>query len=348
MHSVILKNDAVGDLVHSLPAIDNVISSINNKKVTIFLSERSKNFNFLIKGPNVEVKIINYNLTVYEKIKLFIYLIKNKVDNVYILSPKNFYFYLPLFFKKIKFYALCVDDINNYKRPGAFLRKFLFKFVINERQKVFRRESTKSIQKKLTFHAKTDNHDKNYNIYIKKNDKLSKYIPNNYLYFHYKKTRFESLDWKLNELNLLLSEFSMYYQNIVFTKDNLDDENNHIFKNTYNSYDLRTGTFVNKNKNIIFLDNIEGHDLFNVIGNSNKVVAFHGMMTNLAALIKKPVLDLFHIDVLTENMDWESYRKTRNFFYEFKPTYKNYDFIIPKKNFMKTLKKMKFSLKVNN
>ena len=41
-------------------------------------------------------------------------------------------------------------------------------------------------------------------------------------------------------------------------------------------------------------------------------------------------------------------RKTRNFFYEFKPTYKNYDFIIPKKNFMKTLKKMKFSLKVNN
>ena len=90
------------------------------------------------------------------------------------------------------------------------------------------------------------------------------------------------------------------------------------------------------------LDNIEGFDLFNIIGYSKKVVAFHGMMTNLASLFKKPVLDLFHFNI----SNWTSYRNARNFFYEFKPIYKNYDFIIPKKNFSKTLKKMKFSFKV--
>ena len=348
MHSVILKNDAVGDLVHSLPAIDNVISAKSNKKITIFLSERSKKFNFLIEAQNVEIKVINYNLTIFHKINLFFYLIKNRVDNVYILSPKNFYFYLPLFFRKIKFYALCVNDINNYRRPNSFLRKFLFKYVINERQKTFKRDSTKSIQNKLTSDGTVNAVNKNYDIFLKKTGYLSKYLPDYYLYFHFKKKRFETLNWKLKEFNLLLSEFNKYYQNIVFTKDNIIDENNSIFKDIYNSYDFKTDTFINKNKNIIFLDGIEGRDLFNVIGHSNKVVAFHGMMTNLASLIKKPVLDLFHIDVLAENMDWESYRKTRNFFYEFKPAYKTYDFVIPKKDFKKTLKKMKFSLKVNN
>ena len=348
MHSVIFKNDAVGDLVHSLPAINNVVSSRENTKITIFLSKRSEKFDFLIDAPNVEIKILNYNLTIIEKINLLLYIIKNEIDNIYILSPKKFYFYLPLFFRRIKFYALCMDNINNYKRPNAFFRKFLFKYVINERHKSFKRESTRSIQYKLTSSNKINSQDINYNIYVKKSDKLSKYLPGKYLFFHYRKKRFESLNWKLEELNLLLYEFNKYYQNIVFTKDNLNDENNSIFKDIYNSYDFKTDNFINKNKNITFLDNIEGSDLFDVIGHSSKVVAFHGMMTNLASLIKKPVLDLFHFDVLAENMDWESYRKTRNFFYEFKPIYRNYDFIIPKKNFMKTLKKMKFSLKVNN
>ena len=348
MHTVIFKNDAVGDLVHSLPAINNIISSNENKKVTIFLSKRSEKFYFLVDAANVEIKILNYNLTIIEKINLLLYIIKNRIDNIYILSPKNFYFYLPLFFRSIKFYALCINNINNYKRPNAFFRKFLFKYVINERQKSFKRESIRSIQYKLTSLNTLNTRDKNYNVYVKKSDQLSKYLPNKYLYFHYRKKRFEALNWKLNELNLLLDEFHKYYQNIVFTKDNINDENNLIFKNIYNSYDFKTDGFINKNKNITFLDNIEGLDLFNVIGRSSKVVAFHGMMTNLASLFKKPVLDLFHFDVLAENMDWESYRRTRNFFYEFKPIYRSYDFIIPKRNFMKTLEKMKFSLKVNN
>ena len=80
--------------------------------------------------------------------------------------------------------------------------------------------------------------------------------------------------------------------------------------------------------------------MFNVIKYSHKVVAFHGMMTNLGYLLKKPVLDLFHCKIEA----WEDYRGYRNSFYEFKPSYKGYDFIIPSKNIHKTIKKIEFSL----
>ena len=45
---VILKNDAVGDLTQSLPAINNIIKNNKTIKIIIYLSERSENFSFLI------------------------------------------------------------------------------------------------------------------------------------------------------------------------------------------------------------------------------------------------------------------------------------------------------------
>ena len=80
--------------------------------------------------------------------------------------------------------------------------------------------------------------------------------------------------------------------------------------------------------------------MFNVIKYSHKVVAFHGMMTSFGYLLKKPVLDLFHCKIEV----WEDYRSYRNSFYEFKPKYYGYDFIIPNKNIRKTIRKMRFSL----
>ena len=65
------------------------------------------------------------------------------------------------------------------------------------------------------------------------------------------------------------------------------------------------------------------------------------MMTNLASIEKKSVLDLFYCKINS----WDDYRNYRNSFYEFKPNYKGYDFIIPSKNIKKTLKKMEFSIK---
>ena len=106
-------------------------------------------------------------------------------------------------------------------------------------------------------------------------------------------------------------------------------------------YNFETDEFVNNDSNVIFFDNIVGEDLYNVIKFSKKIVAFHGMMTNLASLEKRPVLDLFHCNINS----WEDYRRYRNSFYEFKPKYKNYNFTIPNKDIHKKKKKINFAFK---
>ena len=45
---IVFKNDAVGDLVQSLNAINNIIDLHKNKNIEIYLSERSEKFRFLI------------------------------------------------------------------------------------------------------------------------------------------------------------------------------------------------------------------------------------------------------------------------------------------------------------
>ena len=42
---IIYKNDAVGDLVQSLDAINNIINFDKDNKIIIYLSERSENSN---------------------------------------------------------------------------------------------------------------------------------------------------------------------------------------------------------------------------------------------------------------------------------------------------------------
>ena len=79
-HVIILKNDAVGDLVHSLNGIYNIINNTDVDKVTIFVSKLSKKFNFLFNDPKVNIKVINYNLTIQEKIKLFFFILGNKIS----------------------------------------------------------------------------------------------------------------------------------------------------------------------------------------------------------------------------------------------------------------------------
>tara|TARA_B100000686_G_scaffold351627_1_gene450933 strand:+ start:917 stop:1942 length:1026 start_codon:yes stop_codon:yes gene_type:complete len=335
MHSVIFKNDAVGDLVHSIDAINNIVSS--GERVTIFLSKLSQNFSFLLKNKNVSIKILNYNLSIFERLKIVFFLLNSNVNKAYILSPKNFYFFLPFLFRKIKFYGICVNNVKNYKRPHEFLRKYLYKYEINDRGKAFKRESSRTIQKKLTYEG---HNEYKFNINVKKSEILQNFLPNDYIFFHFKKKIFNELNWKYKELELLFREFHKYCNNIVITKDIEFDENNNLFKQNFNSYDFKSKKFIDNNKNIMFFDNVVGEDLFNIINYSNKVIAFHGMMTNLGFLLNKQVLDLYHCKINS----WEDYRRYRNSFYEFKPKYKNYDFIIPKPNINKTIKKIKFSL----
>ena len=91
-HILIFKNDAVGDLAYSLHAINNIIKNNKDQKIIIYLSERSEKFSFLINNDNVEFKKLNYDLSLLEKIRLFLFILNTNITKVYILTPKVFYF----------------------------------------------------------------------------------------------------------------------------------------------------------------------------------------------------------------------------------------------------------------
>ena len=334
-HVVILKNDAVGDLVHSLHAINNIVYSSDVDKITIFVSKLSYKFDFLFAATKIKVKVLNYNLSLVDRIKLFFFILSNKIEKIYILTPKNYYYYLPVFFYKTKFYAICVNNINNYKRPSEFLRKFLYKYVINDRSVQFKRISTSKLQVELTNNVNSKKNQKKINADI--SEKLKRYLPNNYTYFHVKRKILNELGWGIKELKILFNEFLKYSDHVVITKDVGLDDNTLIFKENFTSLDFNSSKFIDNKKKIIFFDNIDGKDLYNTILHSKKVVAFHGMMTNIASINRQKVLDLFHCNI----KDWNDYRNYRNSFYEFKPNYDGYNFIIPNKDINKTIKKIR-------
>ncbi len=336
---IVLKNDAVGDLTQSISAINNIVDSNSDKIIEIFLSERSEKFNFLIKNTNKNVifKKINYDLSIKDKIKLIIYLIKNKINKIYVLTPKNFYFYLPPFFSNIKFYAICIDGPNNYKRPFLFLRKYLYKYVINDRGAKYKREHTTNLQLKLTPQRGKDkvNSDR---IQLKISNFLEKNFQKNYAYFHLKKEIIDKLNWTVDDLIKLFNLLLKKYDYVIFTRD-IEKKNKKDFLNgKFKTIDFKTQKIFNSNLNqrILLYDKIEGEDLYNTIINSSKLIAFHGMMTNLASLNKNKVIDMWFCDIKNYN----DYRNYRNAFYEFKPNYIGYNFIIPSKKIDKTIKKI--------
>ena len=97
-----------------------------------------------------------------KKFQIFKFLLINDIDEIYILTPKSFIFIYRYSLQKIRFYGLCINSTNNYKRPANFLRKiFLYKFVINDRGTVNKRKSTMDLQNELT---KDNQYNQKYNI----------------------------------------------------------------------------------------------------------------------------------------------------------------------------------------
>ena len=156
-----------------------------------------------------------------------------------------------------------MDDLNKKKRPTQFLRKYLFKYVVNDREKIFKRKSSRVIQEELTGTSKNNI---NLNLKINTSKNLSKNLPSRYIYFHYKKMICEELGWGLNELKILFNELSNYYDNIVFTRDiagwdQSRGEKNKAgkdisFEETFNLYDLESNKLINNNSNVLIIDNV--------------------------------------------------------------------------------------------
>ena len=338
-HVIIFKNDAVGDLCQSLNAINNIITNNKNKKISLYLSERSKKFYFLINGVNILFKKLNYNLTLFEKIKILYLLFIEQISDVYILTPKKFYYYLPYLFRNIRFHALCINGRNNYKRPNEYLRSFLHNFIINDRAAMYKRVHTTKLQNKLT-----NNIENNLlQILPKGSEFLKSQLPSNYIYFHIKRDIVDKLSWDVNKLKLLFNELLNYYDYVIFTKDIEKSKNSNLIYQEFNIVDFKDKkkNFKKIDSNIILFDNIEGEDLYYTIRNSSKILAFHGMMTNLGSIQFNKVLDLWFCDI----KNYDDYKNYRNAFYEFKPVYKGYDFTIPSKDMSKTIRKIRYSLK---
>ena len=148
----------------------------------------------------------------------------------------------------------------------------------------------------------------------------------------------------MSALKLLFNELLKYHDYVVFTRD-LEkikhiDEISHQFK----VVDFHSEQIImhnNLNSKIILFDNIEGQDLYHTINSSTKILAFHGMMTNLGSINYKKIIDLWFCDIKNFN----DYRNYRNAFYEFKPVYLGYNFTIPSKDILKTIRKISYSLK---
>ena len=47
-----------------------------------------------INGENLIFKTLNYNLSFFEKVKIIYLLFTTKISDIYILTPKQFYYYL--------------------------------------------------------------------------------------------------------------------------------------------------------------------------------------------------------------------------------------------------------------
>jgi len=334
---IIFKNDRIGDLVSSVPAINLIIEQNINKKVIIYLSNINFNMKFLLNNKNVEIVKVKYNLTLTERLKIIFDFIFSKIESVYIFRPKNFYYLLPLIFyvKKIKFYGYCLNGENSYKRPNEFLRKFLTKYIINDRGTKKYRLSGQSLQINLVSNTNDKNlFRKEYNFEI--SEKLKEILPKNYFLIHYKKIIFDKLKWGTEGLDKIIVNILKFSPNIVLINDIEPTEETNIFKRKYKWFDVESEKLNKVNSKTLFLSNLSGINLYNTIKNSKKVIAVHGTITQLSKLIEKPTLDLFHCEINSV----EDYYKYKNAFHEWKPKYFNYKFTIPKKNIDKTIKKI--------
>jgi len=288
---LILKNDRAGDFISSVRLISELKK--NDNHLSIYLSPLNYNFKFLVSKCNY--KKINYNLNIFDKFKIFIDIFRNNYDEIYILSPKNFYFFLPIFFRKIKFFAIVING-KKRNRPIFFLRRFIYKTSIIYRNKINKQNIIQSnlnlINRKSTFNSESLNLNKSDANYFQ-------YITNNYLYFQFKKKFFEDLNWGIKEFQILISFLNSKYKTVVFSSDIEDNEYDKYFSNVFSSINFENNYNYEKKKeeHIIYLKKIDPKNLFLVIKNANKILGPHGLMTQISYLLNKKSINLFNFKI---------------------------------------------------
>ena len=314
---LILKNDRVGDLFHAIKGINSIINKHKTHNIEIILSNYSKEMNFLFKIKNTKTSFLNYNLNLFEKLYLFKKIFNNNYEKIYILSPKNIYFYLP-FLTKSKFYAICVKDFKR-DRPNNFLRKKLHRFNINNRTNKRLKDSISNLIENLCNYSSVEFPNllnNNPNISELLNNNIAKF--NNFIHIHYKNSLFVKNNWSIESFNDLLIKISNKNKKIFLSSDFGNNDYNNFFLKNFSHLNFDSGETKFNNSNIIYLHNIKINDLFKVISLSDQVISPHGTMTVMASYLKKKVIDIFDIST------------SINSFREFRPHNDNYNFLILK------------------
>ena len=325
---LILKNDRVGDLFNSLDGINAILKDNPNAKIEIILSQISRKLNFLFNINNVTVSYLPYRLTFVDKFRLFIKILTSSFEKIYILSPKNFYYYLPLFFKS-KFYAITIKN-SNKSRPFNFLLKKLFRYETNNRDYKKINDSISS----LIFNLCSTKPISSYNNILNNIPQCSPLFQknvslfSNFIHIHYKDSIFKKNGWSIESFFKLLDNIS-YKNKVILTSDYGNfDYHKHFLTNFSNIDFPNVIDKIDSNKNIHYLHNIDTSDLFKLVSLSSTVISPHGAMTVMASYLKKKVIDIFDT-----NINITAFR-------EYKPYNKDYNFFIIKPDFDKILYKI--------
>ena len=333
---VIFKNDRIGDLMYSIDPLKHIILQNKDKEIILYLSKINYLMKFIFEEEtNVTFKQIGYHPSLYQKLSILINILKNKVEKIYIFSPKLFYFILPIlfFYKKIKYYALCVDSIDGYKRPGVFLRKFLHKYVINDRSTKKIRRHTTSLQKELV----SMDHDLEYKKYnFKKNLDFFELLPEKYLLIHFKKLMYDEVKWSINDFVKLIEKLENRSLPIIVIKDMGLDKYTSLFKNKFDYINITTKEKKLTGKKTIFVDDLSGINFFNIIANAYIVIGPHGTITSIANYCKVNVVDMFYYKINSIS----DFYDIKNAFHEFIKKSNNYNFTSVNKNCHKTINKI--------
>ena len=320
---LILKNDRAGDLFTSLTLISSILSTYKNIK--IYLSELNYGFSFLFNKANI--KKINFDLSIINKVLIFFDIFLNKYDKIYILTPKSFYFILPLIFRRTKFYAVVYDSSKSH-RPSKYLRKFIYKYKIISRKKI-NLKSYRELQCDLIDENVQLDIDHNGLSVPHINNKLKNILPDQFILFQFRYLFFKKLGWGIKEFNFLMNEINKKHKFILFCSD---IENNEITKK-YNDYFLSNFSIINvlnyskkkndKNPNIFYLENIDSKNLFFVLKESSINVAKEGLFSHISFFHKKKNHNLFNFsinskqDIIHEKISYSEWCKGMKFSFSF-------------------------------
>ena len=320
---LILKNDRAGDLFTSLKLISSLISRYSSIK--IYLSELNAGFSFFF--INKKIKVVNFNLTIIDKLFIFLDILLNNYKKVYILTPKSFYFILPFIFRNIKFYSI-VYDSEKKLRPSKYLRKYLYKYKIIYRNKI-NSKSYRDLQ--LDLLENNDIYDNDYlSLNIPKiNKKLKNILPKKFIFFQFRYLFFNKLGWGIKEFDYIMSVLHKKYEYVLFSSDlesnKISDNFNLYFKQNYSIIDTKNYIHTKNsiNQKTFYLEKVNALNLFYILKESKINVAKEGIVGHLSFFHQKKCHNLFNFDIKTkkdvyhQKISYSEWCKGMNFTFSF-------------------------------